>query len=287
MIYDRTARTWYKEKQFGGALLKLLYSKAFKPLRPLFLRSGFSDLASEILERSYDRTKIDKLMATHGIDPNLFEGYPYENFRDFFERRYKKDAFVDALPTDVLSPSDGRVVTYPITEGLKVLVKGVSYSIKDLLGESEAANLFRGGQLFIIRLALADCHRFNYTESGPLNGKPVRRIPGLLHTVSAYSEREPVLRENERRFSLIESSHGLVAVMEIGALLVGRIHYHQTKSAVRSAERGWFELGGSTIVLLYQKDMIIADPDIIRETSAGNEVKVRLGERIGQYVKTT
>ena len=75
--------------------------------------------------------------------------------------------------------------------------------------------------------------------------------------------------------------------MEVGALLVGRIRYHRTTAALRYRERGWFEPGGSTILLFYQKGMIKPDLDIIRETLSGNEVKVKLGERIGQYAATT
>lgn len=287
MIYDRMTRSHYKEKQFGGALLKILYTQAFKPLRPLILKPDFSDFAVQFVERRYTRKKIDGLMAAHGIQPGLFEGYPYENFRDFFLRRYKKEALPKSRPQEVISPSDGKVVTYPITEGLQVVVKGMTYTVRELLGGSDSANLFKGGQLFIIRLSIEDCHRFIYTENGLLSGQAFHKIPGILHTVSAYSDREPVLKENERRYSILETRHGLVAVMEAGALLVGRIRYHRVKAAVRFAERGWFEPGGSTIVLLYQKDMVTPDPDIVRETAAGNEVKVRMGERIGQYVKAT
>ncbi|MFZ2258018.1 MAG: phosphatidylserine decarboxylase [Clostridiaceae bacterium] len=287
MIYDRTTKTWSKEEQFGGRLLQILYTAAFKPLRPWFLKPAFSDIAANILDKRYDRGKIQGWMAAQGIDPNLFEGYPYETFKEFFLRRYKQAALPQTLPREVIAPSDGKVVTYPITAGLKVAVKGVTYSVKDLLGGSESANLFAEGQLFIIRLSLHDCHRFIYTESGPLSGQAFKRVPGRLHTVSDYSAKEPVLKENERSYSIIESRHGLVGVMEVGALLVGRIRYHRTTAALRYRERGWFEPGGSTILLFYQKGMIKPDLDIIRETLSGNEVKVKLGERIGQYAATT
>lgn len=287
MIYDRTTQTWSPERQFGGGLLRILYTDAFKPLRSLFLKPAFSDFGAQILERRYNQKKIDRLMADHNMDPTMFEGYPYETFQDFFLRSYKKAALPKADPFDVISPSDGKIVTHPITDRLKVRVKGVTYSVKDLLGGSESAKLFAGGQLFIIRLSLDDCHRFIYTETGPLTGRGFSRVPGLLHTVSAYSAKEPVLKENERCYSIIESRHGFVGVMEVGALLVGRIGYHRAKSAQRYQERGWFEPGGSTIVLFYQKDRIWPDPDIIRETLAGNEVKIRMGERIGQYATTT
>lgn len=284
MIYDRARNCYYEEKQFGGGFLRLLYSGMLKPVRPLFLREGFSDLAYSMVEKGYNARRIEKLMAAAGINGELFQGYPFESFTEFFLRRYKKEALPEVRTRDVISPSDGKVRTYQVTEDLKVRVKGRSYSLAELMGGSEAAKLFRGGRLFIIRLSLDDCHRFIYTENGFFSGRPFRKIKGLLHTVSSYSEKAAVLKENERRYSLLETTNGMVMVMEVGAMLVGRIRYHRAEQARRYAERGWFEPGGSTIVLMYQKDIIRPDLDLIQETLAGNEVRVRMGERIGTYL---
>lgn len=286
MIYDRSTKSYYKEKQFGGALLRLLYTDVFKTVRPFFLRPGFSDYSAQMVERSYTAKKIERLMTEHGIDPDQFEGYPFNNFREFFLRRYKKDALPKVNDHEIISPSDGKVMVFSISDSLRVKVKGKNYSVKELMGGSESANLFAGGQLFLIRLSLHDCHRFLYTEDGPFSGKALRRLPGVLHTVSAYSGKEPVLKENERCYSILETVHGLAGVMEVGALMVGRIRYRRAEEARRYKERGWFEPGGSTILLFYQKGMVRPDRDIIRETFAGNEVKIRMGERIGQYVQS-
>lgn len=283
MIYDRDMNRYYEEKQFGKGFLKLLYSAAFKPVRPLFVSEGFSEFAFGVLEKSYSKQKIQKLMDENGIKGDDFHGYPYDSFRDFFLRRYKKEVLPDTDPKHVISPSDGKVSTYRVTEELKVKVKGRTYSVAELMGGNEAASLFAGGTLFVIRLSMDDCHRFIYTEDGRFSGRPFRKIKGLLHTVSSYSKNTPVLKENERRYSLLETVHGMVMVMEAGAMLVGRIRYHRTEHARKHAERGWFEPGGSTILLFYQKDIVYPDLDIIQETSAGNEVRVQMGERIGSY----
>lgn len=284
MIYDRARNCYYAEKQFGGGFLKLLYSGVMKPVRPWFLGEGFSDLAYGIVEKGYNPRRIKKLMVSADIDGELFHGYPFSNFTEFFLRRYKKEALPKVHYGEVISPSDGKVSTFQVTEDLKVRIKGQRYSLKELMGGSEAAQLFGGGRLFIIRLSMDDCHRFIYTEDGSFSGRPFRKIKGLLHTVSSLSETTAVLQENERRYSLLETAHGLVLVMEVGAMLVGRIRYHRTEQARRLAERGWFEPGGSTIILVYQKDIIRPDLDLIRETLAGNEVRVRMGERIGRYL---
>lgn len=285
MIYDRSTKGYYREKQFGGSLLRLLYADAFRSFRPYFLRPAFSDRSARLVEKTYTAKKIQRLMDEHGINPGLFEGYPFNNFREFFLRKYKKEALSRANPQQIISPSDGKVTAFSISESLRVKVKDRTYSVKELMGGSESANLFAGGHLFLIRLAVHDCHRFIYTEDGQFSGKALRRVPGVLHTVSGYSNSEAVLKENERCYSLLETGRGLTAVMEVGALMVGRIRYRRAEEAVRYKERGWFEPGGSTILLFYQKGMALPDGDIIRETSAGNEVKIRMGERIGHYVQ--
>ncbi len=217
MIYDRARNCYYEEKQFGGAFLRLLYSGALKPVRPLFLREGFSELAYSMVEKGYGPRRIEKLMAKAGIDGSKFQGYPFRDFTEFFLRRYRKEALPPLKAGEVISPSDGKVRTYQVAEDLKVRIKGRPYSVAELLGGSESARLFAGGRLFLIRLSLDDCHRFIYTESGSFSGRPFQRIPGLLHTVSEYSGKAPVLKENERRYSLLETGHGMVLVMEVGS----------------------------------------------------------------------
>ena len=52
----------------------------------------------------------------------------------------------------------------------------------------------------------------------------------------------------------------------------------------KGSEKGYFEQGGSTIVLFFEKDMINVDPDILEMSGNGIETKVRMGERIGVKV---
>ena len=69
--------------------------------------------------------------------------------------------------------------------------------------------------------------------------------------------------------------------IEIGALLVGRIKNHNISDFKKGEEKGYFELGGSTIILLTKKDIKI-DEDIIAQSKGGTETKVNYGERIGE-----
>ena len=76
---------------------------------------------------------------------------------------------------------------------------------------------------------------------------------------------------------------GTVLMMEVGALLVGRIHNYQGAGKIsRGQEKGRFEFGGSTIILLTQPGKVTVDPDILKNSQDHYETVVKLGEQIGR-----
>ncbi len=69
--------------------------------------------------------------------------------------------------------------------------------------------------------------------------------------------------------------------MEVGALMVGRIcNHHQKHAFRRGEEKGYFEYGGSTIILLLKRGAAELDARYASALS-GAEIPVRLGQRIG------
>ena len=52
--------------------------------------------------------------------------------------------------------------------------------------------------------------------------------------------------------------------------------------AIKKAEKGFFEFGGSTVILAFQKDAVVIDNDIIQNTQDGYETIVKMGETIGR-----
>ena len=69
--------------------------------------------------------------------------------------------------------------------------------------------------------------------------------------------------------------------MEVGALMVGKIVNLKKQSFEKGEEKGYFEFGGSTIVLLFEKDKVNIDQDIINNSLKNYETKVYMGEKIG------
>ena len=73
---------------------------------------------------------------------------------------------------------------------------------------------------------------------------------------------------------------GTMIQIEVGALLVGKIQNHPVTEFKKGDEKGYFELGGSTIILLTQSNIAV-DEDILENSRKGIETKVHYSERIG------
>ena len=70
-------------------------------------------------------------------------------------------------------------------------------------------------------------------------------------------------------------------MMEVGALLVGQINNHPLNEFRKGQEKGYFGLGGSTVVVLLAPNMVKIDQDILAQSQRGIETKVSMGETIG------
>ena len=77
---------------------------------------------------------------------------------------------------------------------------------------------------------------------------------------------------------------GTIAMMEVGAMMVGKITNLKPGACEvkKGEEKGYFEFGGSTIVLLLQHGKVRLDSDLIENSENGYETIVRMGERIGK-----
>ena len=64
--------------------------------------------------------------------------------------------------------------------------------------------------------------------------------------------------------------------------MVGRIkNHHENYEFSKGEEKGMFLFGGSTIVLLIEKDKVEIEKSILTNTEQGYETIVKLGEKIG------
>ena len=182
----------------------------------------------------------------------------------------------------LIAPCDGLLSVWKIKENTVFPVKQSHYTISSLLHSKKLAQRYHGGYCLVYRLCVNHYHRYCYVDSG----KKSRNIhlPGIFHTVRPVAlEQFPVYTENSREYTVIKTdTFGPVVQMEVGAMLVGRIvNYKEAGMVFRGEEKGMFQYGGSTIVLLVKKDRGKIRQDVLERSRHGIETPVRMGEVIG------
>ena len=265
---------------YGTTLGRLL-------LKPLTAR-WVSRLAGAFLSTPLSKGFIKSFIQKNGIDMSQFEDIPYRSYNEFFSRKIKPEARpTDMDPKHLISPCDCKLTALSIGEDTVFTLKHTPYTVSSLLKNEELAGRFRGGTALIFRLCVDDYHRYCYTADGEKTEQV--RIPGAFHTVNPIAnDFFPIYKENTREYCLLDTdAFGQILVMEMGALLVGRIVNHQSGIArvTRGTEKGYFQFGGSTIVMLLPPNSAAIDQDILEASQKGLETVVRYGEKIGLSTK--
>lgn len=272
-----------------GNILRFLYEKPLgQQLLKLLIRPWVSRAAGWFLATPLSRAAIGGFVRKNGIDLSAYMPEKYRSFDAFFSRKIRPEMRpIDREAFHLIAPADGKLTAVlPEQTGI-FQVKGVTYTLESLLRDNALAAEFRSGLLLIIRLSVDDYHRYCYPDSGYLS--EVVRIPGVYHTVSPQgTEHVPVYRENTREYAVLETeAFGKILMMEVGALLVGRIVNEPGGHMVeRGAEKGYFRFGGSSVLLLIPPGRVTLDADILKNSAAGEETAVKMGERIGKATKT-
>lgn len=267
--------------------LKFLYYNVLgAPILRLMTSRWVSKLAGRYLDGKLSRGKIKKYIKKHSIDMSQFIEEDYKSFNAFFTRRIKPELRpFDFDPSALVSPCDAKLSAYRIDENSAFDIKGFTYTTTDLLKNAELAEKFVGGLCLVFRLTVTDYHRYFFFDGGTARDNTF--IKGRLHTVqpAALSKRR-VFAENCREYTVLDTDNFGTAVMaEVGAMMVGRI-VNDVKSGrfERGDEKGRFEFGGSTVVLLLQKDVAKLDDEFFANTALDRETVVKCGERIGERI---
>lgn len=280
-------REIYKEGTPPKSLRFLYHSPFGKPILRLLTGRFISKVAGKYLDGKLSRRHIRPYVKKHGIDLTQFEKEEYRSFNAFFTRKIKAELRpFDNAPDAFVSPCDGKVSAYRISNGLTFRVKGFSYTVESLLQNSKLAKRYQGGICVVLRLCVTDYHRYHYLDNGIKEDNVF--IKGRLHTVQPVAlERRRVFTENCREYTVMHTERfGDVTQVEVGALMVGRIvNHHGSGSFSFGEEKGKFEFGGSTIVLLLEKDCVCLDEEFFEHTDEGLETVVRCGERIGTRIR--
>lgn len=273
-------------KAEDGAALRFLYGSFLgRALLKILVMPGISRLCGRFMDSRASRGLIDGFAARGGIDRSQYEQRQYVSFNDFFCRKLVRFSF-DERPDSLIAPCDSKLSAFLISERQEFMIKGTPYSVADLLRDQELASGYEGGTCLIFRLGVEDYHRYCYIDDGTKGGNVF--LKGRLHTVQPIAlRRYDIYKENCREYTVMNTQRfGKVTQVEVGALLVGKIMNHQQAGSFRRGEeKGMFLYGGSTIVLLLEKDRAQVDEEFFENTANSLETVVKIGERIGTAIR--
>lgn len=271
------------EEHPRGALAFLYKTITGRLLLKLLTRRFVSRLAGAFMNSRLSTPLIGSFVRNNGIRLTDYEAADYSSYNQFFTRRIRPELRpIDADPTHLISPCDCKLSAYPIDADSRFWIKQSPYTVADLLDDETLAAKFEGGTCLICRLTVDDYHRYCYIDDGEKEENHF--LPGVLHTVQPIAlAHANIYKRNCREYTLLHTAHfGDVVQVEVGALMVGKIRNHHGAALVRrGAEKGLFEFGGSTIVLLLEHGAVEIDPDLVDHTRRGLETVVHMGERIG------
>lgn len=272
--HNRTVLDFLYHTVPGRMLLKLLVCPGVSKAAGFFLSSGLSAFL------------VPWYVGKHQIDMREME-IPeggFSSFNAFFTRKRKEER-ISPADGSLISPCDGFLSCVEIRDGVVFDIKNTKYSLRDLLKDDRLVDRFRNGMACIFRLTPSDYHRYCYAADGRILFG--RRIPGKLHCVRPVALRNvPVFVQNSREYQAFATKRfGTIVQMEVGALLVGKIHNHNSlkrHGRVKAGdEKGYFEFGGSTIILLLEEGAVRFREALYERQNEQWEMPVRLGEVIG------
>ena len=286
---DRKTQKIVTENIFAETTLRWLYEDylGFKVFNYLLNNQVFCWLYGKSQDLPLTRRKIAKFVSQHQIDLKEIElpleSYP--SFNAFFSRKLKPNARPFIPDSDIFcAPGDGKVLVYPqLTEHTRIPVKGASITLESLLASEVAAQTYYDGSALILRLAPYDYHRFHFPDKGKVS--PARYISGQYHSVNpiALSKIPHIYCLNKRAITDFYSQNfGHIAYIEIGAITIGSImQTHKPGIVTKGQEKGYFQYGGSTLVLLFEPGAIAFERDLIQDSAKNLEVSVLAGSQLG------
>jgi len=230
----------------------------------------------------------------------------YPDFNSFFTRALRPEARpIIQEAGQICFPDDGAISQLGDIQGEQIFqAKGHTYSLIELLGGSEErARPYLGGRFATMYLSPGDYHRVHMPLSGCL--MEMTYIPGRLFSVAPdYTNSVPRLfARNERVVCIFQTEAGPMAVVLVGAIFVGSIetvwageitpprgkkikvtNYSISDNTIqleRGDELGRFNMGGSTIIVLF-------GPGCVKwQKGLSPETQIQFGQALGRVERSS
>ncbi len=208
------------------------------------------------------------------------EGNQWKTFNEFFARSLASPEMRPIADADVIAPADSwPKKTWAIDDNNQLVyddlqIKTAKLSdIAQLIGDDSAyKNAFAGGTLTHTFLDVNCYHRYHAPVSGKL--LELRRIPGVA-AGGGYTlwddEQKLYYYQNNLGFQMVETracaiietkDYGLVAMLPVGMSQICSVNWipslHVGQELKQGDEMGFFQFGGSDIVMIFQKGVEVS-----------------------------
>ncbi|MGQ0809910.1 MAG: phosphatidylserine decarboxylase [Nitrospiraceae bacterium] len=309
---DRETAEVRTERLFADPLLRWMYASPWED-ETWLLRTLTSARASQVLgflnyglPIGATRVGVNRFIRSLGadltecVDPVKTLDSP----RKIFERqlRYWDVRPMDCDPEAIVSPCDARVLVGSFAESSALFLKGKFFEFEELFGKGHHnwPAAFDAGDFAIFRLT-PDKYHYNHT---PVAGtvRAFYEVAGRYHSCNPGSVVSIVTpySKNARVVTILDtdvpngSGIGLVAMIEIVALMIGRIE--QCYSPVRyqcprpivhgmfiskGQPKSLYHPGSSTTVLVFQQGRVEFCEDLIHNLSRSG-VRSRFSQGFGK-----
>ena len=271
LVYEDSVRFLYTSI-VGRMILKLLTNRLA------------SNIVGSYMNSKLSKKRIIKTINKNNIDMSIYEDREFKSFNDFFTR-HKKNLNFDMNKKHFVSPADSKLLVYKLNKESSFDIKGSVYSLKNIINYDLTKD-YENGYALVFRLEVTDYHRYHFIDYGTLS--KYTYIKGCLHTVQPIAfNRYRVFHKNAREYTILHTKNfDDVIAVEVGAMMVGRITNNKEITTFKKGdEKGYFEFGGSTIILFVKENEVIIDNDILLNSTLGKETIVSCGEKIGVKYK--
>lgn len=262
-------------------------------LLPHHLLSKFAYKLATVQNKTIKNMLIKLFIKKFNVDlsqAQIQDPTQYQNFNSFFTRKLLPATRPIASPdthNSIISPVDGTVLTLgEIKPNSLYQAKSKTYTLTSLLASKNLAELFHNGSYITQYLSPKDYHRVHMPYSGQL--QQMIYVPGMLFSVNPISSNviDSIFARNERVICLFKTDVGYMAVILVGAMLVGSMatswhgvitppHSNNSKEIktwdysdnpieIKKAEEiGFFQMG-STVICLFS-DRLDLNPQLINQ----------------------
>lgn len=249
-------------------------------------------LPSWILQRF-----IKKFIKSYNINMEESQPAEFKTFNDFFTRAIRPECRpINSIENMIVSPVDGTIAQFGIiTNNTLIQAKGIDYPLDKLVVLPEYANYYANGSYITIYLSPSNYHRIHTPADGEI--RELLYVPGVLYPVNFFAVQNfpGLFTKNERLLTILDHpQHGKIAVIKVGATIVGKIKVtydtveaRHTKKIIHKTYENIFmkkgdELGrfqmGSTVILLFP-------PNTIEWENITPGQKIKFGEAIAKFLQ--